>query len=285
MMKDNWESPVIIIGAARSGTTLLGEILSSHPSFCYWLEPKYIWRYGNAGATDDVRTAEEASEDVRQYIRKRFRQYLTEQQGEVILEKTPSNCFRVPFIDKVFPEARYIHLVRDGRKVTLSAMQKWTSPPDKSAVFRRFKLQDMPVSEIPYYGLSFLRDIVGRAIMPSRGFVWGPHFPGMKQYRKEHTLMQTCALQWAKSVQAAMEGLADVDKHRIIHIRYEDLVSQPLYEIERIMAFLELSDSKSLNRAIQKIKSQRADITTVEIEQISSVTDILSDQLKVLGYA
>ena len=36
--------PVVILGAARSGTTLLGELLSRVPEVAYWVEPKSLWR-------------------------------------------------------------------------------------------------------------------------------------------------------------------------------------------------------------------------------------------------
>ena len=132
------DRPIVILGAARSGTTLTGEILGRHPDVAYWIEPKYVWRYGRPLARDDIRTAAEATLRVRHYIRRAFNQY-TERRGKSrFMEKTPSNCFRLPFVHAVLPNARFLHIVRDGRDVARSAVKKWTTRPNPSAIRRRF---------------------------------------------------------------------------------------------------------------------------------------------------
>ncbi len=44
-----------------------------------------------------------------------------------MLEKTPKNALRVPFLARVFPEARFIYLHRDPRPVLASMMEAWGS--------------------------------------------------------------------------------------------------------------------------------------------------------------
>jgi len=46
-------------------------------------------------------------------IRQAFEKY-ERTHGGVVVEKTPSNVLRIPFINEVFPEARYIHIYRNG---------------------------------------------------------------------------------------------------------------------------------------------------------------------------
>ena len=43
-----------------------------------------------------------------------------------MLEKTPKNSLRIPFLAAVFPEARFIYLHRDPREVLASMMEAWT---------------------------------------------------------------------------------------------------------------------------------------------------------------
>lgn len=43
-------------------------------------------------------------------------------------DKTPGYCTRLKHIEAVLPEARFIHLVRDGRDVAVSLRQQWFSP-------------------------------------------------------------------------------------------------------------------------------------------------------------
>ena len=46
-----------------------------------------------------------------------------------MLEKTPKNSLRVPFLARVFPEARFIYLYRDPRQVLSSMIEAWTIGP------------------------------------------------------------------------------------------------------------------------------------------------------------
>jgi hypothetical protein len=111
----------LIIGCARSGTSILGELVASHPEVKYIFEAHDVWESAGLGVCDSHRlTAEHATPRVRKHIREWFRK----RQGPatVLVEKTPRNVLRVPFIRAVFPEAKIIHIVRDGRDVSCSLM-------------------------------------------------------------------------------------------------------------------------------------------------------------------
>jgi hypothetical protein len=47
--------------------------------------------------------------------------------GRRFLEKTPKNSLRVPFFDRVFPDAQFIFLWRDPRENLSSIMEAWRS--------------------------------------------------------------------------------------------------------------------------------------------------------------
>jgi hypothetical protein len=42
-----------------------------------------------------------------------------------MIEKTPDNCLRVDFIRKIFPDAYFIYIQRDGRNSISSMMEAW----------------------------------------------------------------------------------------------------------------------------------------------------------------
>jgi hypothetical protein len=44
-----------------------------------------------------------------------------------VLEKTPKNALRVPFIDRVFPQAHFVYLYRDVRETLASMIEAWQS--------------------------------------------------------------------------------------------------------------------------------------------------------------
>jgi sulfotransferase family protein len=111
----------LIIGCARSGTSILGELVASHPDVEYIFEPHDIWESAGFGPDGCHRlTAEHATPEVISHIRDWFHR----QQADMplIVDKTPRNTLRVPFVRAVFPEAKIIHIIRDGRDVACSLM-------------------------------------------------------------------------------------------------------------------------------------------------------------------
>jgi protein-tyrosine sulfotransferase len=111
----------LIIGCARSGTSILGELIASHPEVKYVFEAHDVWELAGQGAYDSHRlVAEHATPE----IRKRIREWFRKRQGSatLVVEKTPRNVLRVPFIRAIFPEAKIIHIIRDGRDVACSLM-------------------------------------------------------------------------------------------------------------------------------------------------------------------
>ena len=115
----------MIIGTPRSGTSILGRVLDQHPLISTWVEPYYIWDHHFRDAPNDVLTADQATVDVQIWIRKAFRRYLKMCRVEKVVDKSPRNCLKLPFVRKIFPEAWYIFILRDGRDTILSILSQW----------------------------------------------------------------------------------------------------------------------------------------------------------------
>ncbi|MEL7430325.1 MAG: sulfotransferase [Pseudomonadota bacterium] len=132
MMPSGRKAPIIIIGAGRSGTNVLRDCLTAANGLVTWPcdEINLIWRHGNLRHPTDVFGAAQANASVRHYIQSAFDQICRKEGGDTVVEKTCANTLRVPFIDAIFPDARYINIVRDGRDVTASAMKRWRSSVD-----------------------------------------------------------------------------------------------------------------------------------------------------------
>jgi hypothetical protein len=283
-MSTSFDKPIFIIGAARSGTTMLGEILSRHPQVAYWLEPKYIWRFGQASAKHDIRTGENLDPKVKRYIRESFSRYLQKSGKTRFVEKTPSNVFRIEFIKEIFPEGRFVYILRDGRDVVLSAEKKWMSPPDSSALMRRLRKMEIPFSEFLLYIGSILRDVPGRILFPKRGLLWGPQFEGIRDYRRDHSVLETCAMQWLKSIEAAESGFENLSKDKVFTLRYEALIENPEHEIERLLDFCELSPIINMYDFTRKIKPGKKVYSETEVEKITQIYPIIGRKLEELGY-
>ena len=72
-LPDLLKSPVIIIGAPRSGTSFLSRLLSEHSTLAMSIEPRLVWKWGNDGLSDLLSPAH-ARAEVIDYVRETFPQ-------------------------------------------------------------------------------------------------------------------------------------------------------------------------------------------------------------------
>jgi hypothetical protein len=68
--------------------------------------------------------------ELSQALRAFYRLYAAKNGKARYGDKTPTYCEKIPEIEKLFPEAAFIHVIRDGRDVALSLRQTWFSPGD-----------------------------------------------------------------------------------------------------------------------------------------------------------
>lgn len=118
------EKPIFILGTGRSGTTILGIVLSMHREIGYLNEPKAIWHLihphedviGNYSQTDAKYrlTTEDATDEMHQRASQMFGAYLTATRSRRLVDKYPELIFRVDFVRVLFPDARFIFLTRNG---------------------------------------------------------------------------------------------------------------------------------------------------------------------------
>ena len=117
-----------IFGCGRSGTSILGEVLSLHPDVSYLREPGYMWvaierstdfvsLYDPAGGRCIMNAAHVTPES-----RVRFARVMrpARRGRKMLIEKTPINAMRIGFLDALAPGARYVHIARDGVDVCRS---------------------------------------------------------------------------------------------------------------------------------------------------------------------
>lgn len=307
-MKSIINKPIIIIGAGRSGTTLLAEtILSRHPDIAYLSEPTPIWSSGNAYRTHDILTVNDATPRISRNIISRFERFIFASSKQRFMEKTPRNCLRIPFINKIFPDAKFVHVIRDGREVSLSASNEWKGKPGNaldgqelrklSKLPRLFKtslrgvkkvLAGASFFEIPVYVYRYI-DLFRRQIFNSDTVLWGVLIPGLKQIRSAHSLMETCAIQWEYcTIRARSAGML-MSKEKYLEVRYEDLIANPRPVVSNICDFLELPINEEILSDLVKevhesstIEKWRTNLTAQEIFKIEQLT---GSTLLSLGYS
>lgn len=302
------KSPLLVVGAARSGTTLIAErLLGSHPDVHYWSEPNFVWRYGNAFKLHDMLQTADCRPHVRERIRAAFEHEARCRRGALLVEKTPANSYRMPFVLRVLPEARILHVVRDGRQAARSAREEWSgrggraldsasirarrAPGRLRAIIKRdFRLFERYVGpwsvvEIPAY-LPRLVGLVLRQVLHASWLPWGPRFPGILSARWNLGLLEVAGLQWQYSVQLTRGACARLGPERYMEVRFEQLQQSPRDALKTMSEFAGLEvRSQWLDAALARLQpraaSPTAGLSDSEVERLEA---IIGATLTDLGY-
>lgn len=281
--------PVVIVGAGRSGTKILRDSLCRLPGLGTWPcdEINYVWRHGNASYPHDELAPEHARPRVRRFIRRRFERLAARRGLTQVVEKTCANSLRVEFVDRVLPEARFVFLVRDGRDVVASARRRWRAPLDLRYVLRKARF--VPLTDVPYYGVRYLRNRIHRLLPGSGGRLafWGPRFPGMEELARSGDLAAVCARQWLRCVDRAEEAFAGIDPARVHRLRYEDFAAHPHRELDRLCRFLDVRASRlELAAAAELVSAVRIGAWREDLEAgvAETIAPELSSALRRYGY-
>lgn len=151
------ENPIFIVGSPRSGTGLLRDLLRSHPRITFPPESHFLplaWKiWGETRGPEDT---EILARHLQEYplVRRwnltpdQFRRPLVPTFAGAVSslhesyarkegkprwgEKTPEYTLHIPLLSHLYPQAQFIHIVRDGRDVAMS----FTAHPSGSANLR-----------------------------------------------------------------------------------------------------------------------------------------------------
>ena len=261
------ERVAFLVGAGRSGTTLLDKLLCLHPQIAYIsnYENRFAWFPDGlacgaiAGRLDEKLSAwfdkggnayfikrpwfkklfptpnegesvfhscgmplfpapdyrPEAATTT--CLRRRFEQIRWRSGAEVFLSKRTANNRRIRQLAQIFPSARYVHLLRDGRDVTqsLSTVEWW----DKHRVW------------------------------------WDGRTP-LEMERAGEPRLAVCARNWVREEQELQLQLAAIDPRRLLVLRFEELLLEPRRHLERVVQFLGVEFSAAYSHAIELLNLQ-----------------------------
>jgi len=290
---------VFLVGAGRSGTTLLYKLLCLHPDVAYIsnFENRYRWfpdgiaaravsgradqklrawfnQRGNAYFTNrplflkafptphEGESVFEAcgvplfpargelpDEKTSQCLRERFDRIRRGARARTFVSKRTANNRRIEYLSAIFPQARFVNLVRDGREVarSLASVSWW-----------------------------------------DRHRVWWDGRTALEMEHAGEERLAICARNWVREFEEVRAQLASVDPSRIMELRYEALLHDPVHHLEQILQFLGLERLASFHATIRSLNLRPAPPgggSALEPSQLDCVLRETSPLLRELGYA
>jgi hypothetical protein len=127
-----------------------------------------------------------------------IRAHLRYQGGSRFLHKNVNNSLRVAYLSEVFPDARFIHIIRDGRSAAMS------------------------LCRVPFW--------------KTIRFWWNGLTPAECVAQGEDPLVLAGRL-WQKTLCAARDAGAQLPSERYLEVRYEDFVKSPAEGLTQLLTF------------------------------------------------
>lgn len=227
--KPEVRKPVFITGLGRSGTTILGILLSLHREVGYLNEPKALWHVIDARqdingnySNDFARfrlDAGDATPEIKQRAQRLFARYLALTGARRVVDKYPELIFRVSYVLALFPDAKFIFITRSGADVVPSVV-KWS---ERLGVQTSGHTDDWwGRDDIKWH---YLREqmILGDAAYET---IWPVVTPDLDHANR-------AALEWIVTMR---EGLTQSQRYpdAVVRIAYEDMLAKPVGELERL---------------------------------------------------
>lgn len=158
---------VFVIGCAKSGTTWLADLLNAHDQIVVRGEGGFAWRLVPAltqafrafnehqksmdpitllGDTELLLTARTLIDSqLARYVRESCRELAT---IRIVGDKTPQHSVCMPMLDQLYPECKFIHIIRDPRDTATSAWFHFgkTDPRNLEEYIEYYITQAWPVN-------------------------------------------------------------------------------------------------------------------------------------------
>ena len=197
--------------------------------------------------------------DVTPWLAERFRAFFADRaraQGTPVFMHKFTGWPRARFIHAILPEARFLHVVRDGRAVASSIVQRpwWKG---------RLGVPGWGFGELP----------------PDLAALWEAH---------DRSLITLAGLEWRILMDAFDAARAEVGEDRWLELRYEDLVAEPSERWPAILDLAGLTWDQRFDAAFEaypvatgRREAFRGDLTE---SQISLLEEAIGEHLQARGY-
>ena len=218
------ERPIFILGSPRSGTTMLFQLLDRSRSVAsLGYGSQFIWEMYRRREIAVGQSHAAGPDDITDRERRVVSWAIDRVAGNMpYLDKFPRMVLRAEYLAALYPDARFVSIVRDGRSVVSSLITGWNT----EGKFGQGTALPVPLEVEGYSGR------VWRFILP----------PGWEAYASGRTLAEVCAFQWAASNTALLDAYDRLGRERFCEVRYEELVAAPVDTTAAMLRDLDLAD-------------------------------------------
>ncbi len=285
------QQPIFIIGIGRSGSTVVHNILAHHPNLS-WLsavgkrfpgkpgrnrmlmrgldmpllgpmlakrftpwECFDFWEYHAKGFRRTCRDL--VPGDVTERNKKKMRQVLAEfttpRRDRIMLKAT--GWPRIGYIREIFPDARFLHVLRDGRAVVNSMINVgWWLGYQGPQNWRWGELSAAHQAEWERHGRSYVA---------------------------------LAAIQWKIAMEAVENGRQYLDDDQFFELRYETLLDDPVNTMKKVVEFAGLPWEPAFQRSVESYGLRNMNVrwtSELTAAQQRLVQDVLAPTLGRLNY-
>jgi hypothetical protein len=291
-----FDRPIFIIAPPRSGSTFLFECLTHYVGL-YYLKQEgdsvwwQIFPYEQMDDPSDYVGGTGATPDAVQQIRKliygkavrsraarisrrtrlfRVLWHLLTGRRIRYIDKTIANCFHLDFLERAFPDAQYVFLIRDPRANISSMIEGWP--------------------HIQLVGKPQLAPILA-ALDQSTVEHWSYPAPPGWQEIVSRSLPEICAWSWQQHVEYALNFFQERPGD-VTWIRYEDLVENTWSTVNGLAQYLGLESKDSTQRAVLEHPTSRTAISKpyqgkwreIHQQEILSILPMIRETASRIGY-
>jgi len=255
------EKPIFIIGTGRSGSTILGKVLSMHSSIGFLNEPKAVWFVVHP--QDDVNghfqlqfgkyrfSAKDATPRVRLNAHRILGFYAALTGSKRILDKNPEMLYRIPYLLEIFPDAKFIFLARNGWDVVHSI-----------TIWSRQARKRMDSGVADWWGYNRRKwELLVEELVPDEPLLAGFQ-EEIKTIKAEENM---AAVEWVLAMQEGIRCQLRWPKSVCI-LKYENLTRDPRKELSRLLDFCELRQDEIFLKYSEKIISPNRSKPAVDLE-------------------
>ena len=271
------EKPVFILGTGRSGTTILGIVLSMHRDVGFLNEPKAMWHAiypdedvigsYSRGVANYRLDAEHASDDVKHNAHRLFGAYLASVFSRRVTDKYPELVFRIPFVREIFPDAQFIFLVRNGWD-TCASIDKWS-----------VRCGEQNNGEVhDWWGVDQRkwRLMLKELIEPD------PYFTDIKEAAISFDRhIDMAALEWVVTMREGMRRMKE-NSECLRMVRYEDLVEAPRRTLVEIADFANFSNDETFLKYGESVLKPSP--RHKEFNMCPALRPLFDETMQALGY-